>query len=153
MGLRKAPYAFTEHGVYMAGNVLRSKRAIEVSVFVVRAFVQLRDLLATHKTLARQLSALKQRVGKHHKDIAGLIATIHQLLEPPPAPKRGKFHPNATYHHNGNDGDADYARTQSQISMSIAELLRVKRRYHVPASFLERHEDLKKSENIAIRIG
>lgn len=43
----------------MAGNVLRSKRAVEVSVFVVRAFVQLRDLLATHKTLARQLSSLE----------------------------------------------------------------------------------------------
>lgn len=72
----------------MAGNVLRSKRAVEVSIFVVRAFVQLRDLLATHKTLARQLSALEQRVGKHDKDIAGIIATIHQLLEPPPTAKR-----------------------------------------------------------------
>ena len=88
MGLRRAPYAFTEHGAYMAGNVLRSKRAVEVSVFVVRAFVQLRDLLATHKTLARQLSALEQRVGKHDKDIAGIIATIHQLLEPPRTAKR-----------------------------------------------------------------
>lgn len=88
MGLRRAPYAFTEHGAYMAGNVLHSKRAIEVSVFVVRAFVQLRDLLSTHKTLARQLGELDQRVGKHNKDIAQIINTIHRLLEPPPEPKK-----------------------------------------------------------------
>ena len=47
MGLRKVPYAFTEHGAYMAGNVLNSSRAIDVSMFIVRAFIQMRDLLAT----------------------------------------------------------------------------------------------------------
>jgi hypothetical protein len=88
MGLRRAPYAFTEHGAYMAGNVLRSKRAVEVSVYVVRAFVQLRDLLSTHKTLARQLAELDRRVGRHDKVIAGIVADIHRLLEPPPEPKK-----------------------------------------------------------------
>jgi ORF6N domain len=68
MGLRRTPYAFTEHGAYMAGNVLKSKRAIEVSVFVVRAFVQLRDLLATHKTLRRTREAHYRSRQRHRSD-------------------------------------------------------------------------------------
>ena len=88
MGLRKVPYAFTEHGAYMAGNVLNSSRAIEVSMFIVRAFIQMRDLLATHKNIAKQLSALDKRVTGQDKTIAQIIATIHRLLEPPPAPKK-----------------------------------------------------------------
>ena len=87
-GRRYLPYVFTEHGAYMAGNVLNSPRAVEVSIFIVRAFVQLRDLLATHKTLAKQLGELQKRVGDHDKDIAKIINTIHRLLEPPPEPKR-----------------------------------------------------------------
>ncbi len=87
-GRRYLPYVFTEHGAYMAGNVLNSSRAVEVSIFIVRAFVQLRDLLATHKTLAKQLGELQKRVGDHDKDIAKIINTIHRLLEPPPEPKR-----------------------------------------------------------------
>ena len=88
MGLRKVPYAFTEHGAYMAGNVLNSSRAIEVSMFIVRAFIQMRDLLATHKNIAKQLSALDKRVTGQDKTIAQIIATIHQLLEPPLEPKK-----------------------------------------------------------------
>ena len=88
MGLRKVPYAFTEHGAYMAGNVLNSPRAIDVSMFIVRAFIQMRDLLATHKNIAKQLSALDKRVTGQDKTIAQIIATIHRLLEPPPAPKK-----------------------------------------------------------------
>ena len=88
MGLRKVPYAFTEHGAYMAGNVLNSPRAIDVSMFIVRAFIQMRDLLATHKNIAKQLSALDKRVTGQDKTIAQIIATIHQLLEPPAAPKK-----------------------------------------------------------------
>ena len=88
MGLRKVPYAFTEHGAYMAGNVLNSPRAIDVSMFIVRAFIQMRDLLATHKNIAKQLSALDKRVTGQDKTIAQIIATIHQLLEPPPEPKK-----------------------------------------------------------------
>ena len=88
MGLRKVPYAFTEHGAYMAGNVLNSSRAIEVSMFIVRAFIQMRDLLATHKNIAKQLSALDKRVTGQDKTIAQIIATIHRLLEPPAAPKK-----------------------------------------------------------------
>ena len=85
------PYAFTEHGALMASNVLNSPRAAEVSIFVVRAFVQLRDLLATHKTLAKQLSEVEKRVGGHDKDIAAIIVAIRKLLSPPPEPPRRKM--------------------------------------------------------------
>jgi ORF6N domain-containing protein len=60
-GRRYAPYAFTEHGALMAANVLNSPRAIEVAVFVVRAFVRLRETLATHKDLARKLDQLERK--------------------------------------------------------------------------------------------
>ena len=57
MGLRRAPTAFTEHGALMAATVLNSPRAVEVSLHVVRAFVRLREFLATHKDLARRQRA------------------------------------------------------------------------------------------------
>lgn len=88
-GRRYLPYVFTEHGAYMAGNILSSPRAIAVSKFIVRAFIQMRDLLATHKNIAKQLSELQKHVAGHDKDIAQIIAAIHRLLEPPPeSPKR-----------------------------------------------------------------
>ena len=60
-GKRYAPYAFTEHGALMAANVLHSKRAIEVCIFVVRAFVRLRDALMAHKDLAKKLDELERK--------------------------------------------------------------------------------------------
>ena len=85
------PYVFTEHGAYMAGNVLSSPRAVEMSKFIVRAFIQMRDLLATHKTIARQLAELQKRVSGHDKTIADIVSTIHKLLEPPAEPKKRKI--------------------------------------------------------------
>ena len=72
----------------MAASVLNSQRAVEVSVFVMRAFVQLRDLLSTHKTFAKHLGELENRIAGHDKDIAQIINTIHRLLEPPPEKKK-----------------------------------------------------------------
>lgn len=63
------PYAFTEHGAIMAANVLKSDRAAKISVFVVRAFVRLRQFLATHAELARKLAALERRLDGHDQDI------------------------------------------------------------------------------------
>src|SRR6185295_4336954 len=60
-GKRYAPYAFTEHGALMAANVLHSARAIEVSIFVVRAFVRLRNTLSAHKDLAKKLDELEKK--------------------------------------------------------------------------------------------
>jgi len=83
------PYAFTEHGAIMAATVLNSPRAIEISVFVVRAFVQLRDLLSHNHTLAAKLSELERKLVGHDQAIAGLISAIRELMATPEAkPKR-----------------------------------------------------------------
>jgi len=81
-GRRRPPLVFTEHGAIMAANVLNSKEAARMSVFVVRAFVQLRAVLATHKELAGKLSELERKVGTHDQAIVSIIATIRQLTEP-----------------------------------------------------------------------
>jgi hypothetical protein len=77
------PYAFTEHGAIMAASVLNSQRAVQVSVFVVRAFVQLRLAVSTHRELAGKLLQLENKLQKHDKQIGALIAAIRQLLQPP----------------------------------------------------------------------
>jgi len=83
MGLRRAPFAFTEHGALMAATVLNSARAVETSLYVVRAFVRLRQFLATHKDLARRLEAHEKKLSTHDHAIAGLVNTIRQLMAPP----------------------------------------------------------------------
>ena len=85
------PHAFTEHGAIMAASVLNTARAVEVSVYVVRAFVRLREFVLAHKELARQLTELESRVGEHDEAIGQLIAAIRQLMAPPPRPDRGKI--------------------------------------------------------------
>lgn len=85
---RTLPYAFTEHGALMLGNVLKSERAIEVSLMVVRTFVQLREMLSTHKELASKLEALERKLGSHDQAIAGLIDAIRQLMAPAAQSKR-----------------------------------------------------------------
>jgi len=84
---RYAPYAFTEHGTIMAAMVLNSSRATEVSVYVVRAFVHLRDILASHKDLARRLETHERKLASHDQAIAGLVETIRTLMAPA-EPKR-----------------------------------------------------------------
>ena len=77
MGLRRPPFAFTEHGALMAAAVLNSPRAVEMSLYVVRAFVRMREVLATHKELARRLDQLEARIGRklatHDQAIAGIL--------------------------------------------------------------------------------
>ena len=79
------PYAFTEHGVIMAANILNSERAIQVSVQVVRVFVHLRQILATHVELARKLEALEKKYDKQFKVV---FDAIRELMEPPEPKKR-----------------------------------------------------------------
>jgi len=81
-GRRHLPYVFTEHGALMLGNVLRSERAVEVSLMVVRAFVHLRELASTHKELSQKLNQLERKVGAHDRAIAELINAIRQLMTP-----------------------------------------------------------------------
>jgi hypothetical protein len=82
------PWAFTEHGAIMAASVLNSPRAVEMSVFVVRAFLRLRDIARTHGELARQLDTLEQRVTAHDKDLEQVFLALRQLLEAPAKARR-----------------------------------------------------------------
>jgi phage regulator Rha-like protein len=90
-GRRYMPYAFTEHGAIMAANVLNSRRAVEVSVLVVRAFVRLRQTLAAHRDLAAILEKLEKRVDTHDKAIREIMAVIRQLMEPLPEPPKARI--------------------------------------------------------------
>jgi len=84
------PTAFTEHGAIMAASVLNTPRAVEVSVYVVRTFVKLREVLSTHKALAHKLTELERKVGTHDEAIRTLLGALRQLMAPP-APKRGRI--------------------------------------------------------------
>lgn len=94
-GTRKLPLAFTEHGAIMAAMVLNSPRATEVSVYVVRAFVQLRDALLTHKELAKRLdeleSRLERKLATHDQAITGILEAIRQLMAPPEPEKKRRI--------------------------------------------------------------
>ncbi len=81
------PLVFTEHGTIMAASVLNSPRAVEISVFVVRAFVQLRETIAGHKELARMISQLERKLSDHDDQILVLVEAIKQLMDPKPPPK------------------------------------------------------------------
>ncbi len=88
------PNAFTEHGAIMIASVLNTKRAIQVSVFVVRAFVKLREMLATHKELAHKLAELERKLQSHDESIRSLVVAIRQLMrspEPEPPKRRIGF--------------------------------------------------------------
>ena len=94
-GRRYSPYAFTEHGAIMAAMVLNSARAIEISVYVVRAFVQQRDVLLASKELAKRLAELESRIERklssHDQAIAGILDAIRQLMAPPEPPKKRRI--------------------------------------------------------------
>lgn len=80
---RSLPYAFTEHGAIMAATVLNSPRAVEMSVFVVRAFIKMREYFASHKELAQKLRDLELQVGSHAEAIQAMVSAIEQLMQPP----------------------------------------------------------------------
>ena len=90
-GTRKLPLVFTEHGAIMAAAVLNSPRAIEVSVYVVRAFVQMREALLVRKELAKRLDELERKVGAHDRSIGHILDALRQLTAPPEAPKRRRI--------------------------------------------------------------
>lgn len=81
-GRRYTPYAFTEHGAIMAATVLNSERAVQMSVFVVRAFVRLREMLATNRRLAGKIGELENRLDTHDSTIRELIEAIKDLMTP-----------------------------------------------------------------------
>lgn len=79
---RSLPYAFTEHGAVQLSNILRSERAIEMGIAVIRAFVQLRALMVDHKTLRAKLAELDARVGAHDEQLAAIVEAIRELAVP-----------------------------------------------------------------------
>ncbi len=91
MGLRRRPYAFTEQGVAMLSSVLNSDRAIEVNIAIMRAFVRLREIMSTHKDLARKLADLERKLGEHDDKFAVVFEAIRQLMAPPPTPAKPRI--------------------------------------------------------------
>jgi hypothetical protein len=100
-GRRTLPYAFTEHGALQAANVLRSPRAVQMSVYVIRAFVKMREALRGTPELARKLAELEKkltaRLDVHEAAIVQVLREVMQILNPPPEPeprrRRIGFHP------------------------------------------------------------
>jgi phage regulator Rha-like protein len=100
-GSRTPPYAFTEHGVAMLSSVLRSDRAVEVNIEIIRAFVKLRHLFAGHKELAEQIMKLEkemleqrekgEQTGKQIHQIFGLLQQLFNPPSPPPQPQKSKI--------------------------------------------------------------
>lgn len=82
------PKAFTEHGALMLASVLNSEKAIETSIFVVRAFIRLREILLTHKELAQKLKELELKIEMHDEQIVAIFEAINQLITPNERPKR-----------------------------------------------------------------
>src|SRR5213082_3170894 len=80
--IKYRPYAFTEHGAIQAANVLSSPRAIEMGVFVVCAFVKLREMLASNKELARKVDELERKLQTHDRAIVDILRAIRELMNP-----------------------------------------------------------------------
>ena len=80
-GRRYLPYAFTEQGIAMLSSVLNSERAIQVNIAIMRAFVKLRELMITHKDLARKIEELEQKFKKHGENFVIVFRAIKKILE------------------------------------------------------------------------
>jgi hypothetical protein len=91
-GRRYSPFAFTEHGAIQAANVLNSPSAVEMSIYVVRAFVRLRELLASNSKLCDRLDQLEEQIQRklegHDAAIAAILCTIRELMNPPASKRR-----------------------------------------------------------------
>ena len=91
-GRRYAPYVFTEQGVAMLSGVLRSKRAIAVNIEIMRAFVELRRVAGSYVKLENRLEQIEremnERLGDHDQRLTEIFRVLHQLIAPPPRPKR-----------------------------------------------------------------
>ena len=90
-GRRYAPYVFTEHGAIMLASVLNTVRAIELGVYVVRAFVRLRQMAATNTEVTAKLAELERRVTGHDDAIRSLVGTIRQLMDAPSSATRQRI--------------------------------------------------------------
>lgn len=80
--LKYLPYAFTEHGAIQAANILNSQRAVEMGIFVVRAFIRLREFIASNEELAKRIEAIERKQETHDQFIVGILNKIHELTSP-----------------------------------------------------------------------
>ena len=87
-GRRTRPYAFTEQGVAMLSSVLRSERAIQVNIAIMRAFIRLREILAKDTELARKLKQMEEKYKDHEEQIHTIFETLQELIEAPEPPRR-----------------------------------------------------------------
>jgi len=87
-GRRYAPYVFTEQGVAMLSSVLRSKRAIAVNIEIMRAFVELRRVASSYAAIEKRLEQIERGIGEHDEQLEQIFGALHQLIAPPPQPKR-----------------------------------------------------------------
>lgn len=71
----------------MLASILKSQRAVQMSIFVVRAFIQMREYLATHKDLARKMEELERKQTEHGQQLSAVYSVVKQLIDPPPKPK------------------------------------------------------------------
>ncbi|CAN5627752.1 hypothetical protein BH11BAC1_BH11BAC1_19650 [soil metagenome] len=88
MGLRYLPYCFTEQGVAMLSSVLKSKKAIEVNIRIIRIFTRMREVLSSHKEILLQLNQLERKVSKNDADIQLIFEALKQLLQQPNVERR-----------------------------------------------------------------
>jgi ORF6N domain len=100
--IKYLPYALTEHGVALSA-VLRSGRAVQMSILIVKAFVRLREVLATHKDLARALEDLRRRQDEQGEQITAIIETINNLLGPGEVPPKRQI--GSITDEDGGDGN------------------------------------------------
>lgn len=82
------PFTFTEHGAVMLAPVLPSQVAVQTSIIIIRAFIRLGEIFATHKELAEKLKELEIKIESHYEQIATIFQALNQLLTPPDKPKR-----------------------------------------------------------------
>ena len=90
-GRRYLPYVFTEHGAIMAATLLRNERAIRMSVFVIRAFVQMREALATNATILKRLAEIDRTLIEHDGALRALWHQLQSLLQPSPEPPKRRI--------------------------------------------------------------
>jgi hypothetical protein len=90
-GRRRLPTAFTEHGALMAANILRSEQAVQMSVFVIRAFVRMREQVAANTAIIKRLAEIDKTLLEHDTALRDLYYKLLSLLEPEPAPKRRRI--------------------------------------------------------------
>jgi hypothetical protein len=89
-GVRKLPTVFTEHGALMAATVLNSPQAVQMSVYLVRAFVQMRDALLTNATILKRLAQIDKKLLEHDVVLQDVVEKLLPLLNPPPEPAKPK---------------------------------------------------------------